>query len=215
MTHKVFPLIFGDNLPSDKMLFLAVAYLPAVFFIRNVSGFFNAYLIGYCSVTVLEAIRMKVFTKLQSLSLEFFENHKSGDLLSRIMSDTNQIQSAVVGVSNDLIKQPVTFLGALGSLIYLSFQNSQILFIFFSLMIIPISIFPIRFIGRKLYMKALSMQKEMGSITDLVSENLNAVREVRVFSLETVQIKSFLKTIRDIIPTNGTYKVLRNAAFDI
>ena len=132
MTHKVFPLIFGDNLPSDKMLFLAVAYLPAVFFIRNVSGFFNAYLIGYCSVTVLEAIRMKVFTKLQSLSLEFFENHKSGDLLSRIMSDTNQIQSAVVGVSNDLIKQPVTFLGALGSLIYLSFQNSQILFIFFS-----------------------------------------------------------------------------------
>ena len=198
MTHKVFPLIFGDNLPSDKMLFLAVAYLPAVFFIRNVSGFFNAYLIGYCSVTVLEAIRMKVFTKLQSLSLEFFENHKSGDLLSRTMSDTNQIQSAVVGVSNDLIKQPVTFLGALGSLIYLSFQNSQILFIFFSLMIIPISIFPIRFIGRKLYMKALSMQKEMGSITDLVSENLNAVREVRVFSLETVQIKSFLKTIRGL-----------------
>ncbi len=196
MSHKVFPLIFGDNPPTDKMLFFAVAYLPAVFLIRNTSGFFNAYLIGYCGVSVLEAIRLKVFTKLQSLSLDFFEIHKPGDLLSRTMSDTNQVQTAVVGVSNDLIKQPVTFLGALGSLIYLSIQNSQLIFIFFSIMIVPIVVFPIRFIGRKLYMKALAMQEEMGSVTDLVSENLIAVREVRAFSLEKLQIQSFLNTIR-------------------
>ena len=198
MSHKVFPLIFGDNPPSDKMLFFAVAYLPAVFLIRNTSGFFNAYLIGYCGVSVLEAIRLKVFTKLQSLSLDFFENHKPGDLLSRTMIDTNQVQTAVVGVSNDLIKQPVTFLGAMGALFYLSIQNSQLIFIFFSLMIVPIVVFPIRFIGRKLYMKALAMQEEMGSVTDLVSENLSAVREVRAFSLENRQIESFLKTIRSL-----------------
>lgn len=196
MSHKVFPLIFGDNPPTDKMLFIAVAYLPTVFLIRNISGFFNAYLIGYCGVSVLEAIRLKVFTKLQSLSLDFFDIHKPGDLLSRTMSDTNQVQTAVVAVSNDLIKQPVTFLGALGSLIYLSIQNSQLIFIFFSIMIVPIVVFPIRFIGRKLYMKALAMQEEMGSVTDLVSENLSAVREVRAFSLEKVQIQSFLNTIR-------------------
>ena len=196
MIHQVFPLVFGSSPPADMTLLLAVAYLPAIFFIRNLSGFFNAYLTGYCGVKVLEDIRLNVFTKLQSLSLDFFEKHKPGDLLSRMMNDTNQLQTAVVSVSNDLVKQPVTFIGALGALIYLSLQNNQLIFIFFSLMIIPVVIFPIRFIGRKLYLKAVAMQEEMGSVTEYVSENLSAVREVRAYSLEKRQTKSFLNTIR-------------------
>ena len=72
---------------------------------------------------VLEKIRLQVFAKVQKLPVSFFQKNQGGDLLSRITSDTAQLQSALIGVSNDLVKQPVTFIGAIVALVVMSVQR--------------------------------------------------------------------------------------------
>ena len=100
-----------------------------VFLIRGVSGYFNTYLINFCGVKVLEKIRVQVFTKLQRLPLSFFHKNQEGDLLSRVSNDTGQLQNAVLSISNDLVRQPITFVGAVAALVLIALQNEGMSFV--------------------------------------------------------------------------------------
>lgn len=197
MVDQVFPKIFpseGSSAPqnlSSQQLALYVAWLPAVFLIRGVSGYCNSYLISYCGVRVLEKIRLQVFSKMQMLPLSFFQKNKAGDLLSRISSDTGQIQTTLLSVSNDLIRQPVTFVGALSALVVMALQREGMAFVLLCLVVIPVCIFPIRRVGEILMRKALGMQEMAGNMTAVLSENLSASREIRAFNLQEQETKKF------------------------
>ncbi|MGB0355731.1 MAG: ABC transporter transmembrane domain-containing protein, partial [Opitutales bacterium] len=149
MVDQVFPRIFpdqGSGSPtlSNFELFYLIAWFPTVFLIRGTSGYFNSYLINYCGLRVLEKIRLQVFSKVQRLPVSFFQKNQEGDLLSRITSDTSQLQSALLGVSNDLVRQPVTFVGALVALVIMAIQREGMSFILLCLVVIPVCVFPIR-----------------------------------------------------------------------
>ena len=205
MIDQIFPKIFpnenadlAEELTSFELL-LYVVWFPAVFFIRGVSGYFNTYLINFCGVRILEKIRVDVFTKLQKLPLSFFQNNQEGDLLSRVSSDTGQLQSAVLTISNDSIKQPVTFLGAISALFLIALQNEGMSFVLLCLLVIPVCIFPIRKIGEIILKKALGMQELAGGMTAILSENLSATREVRAFNLEKREVDRFQKSSQEYL----------------
>mgnify|MGYP006269746041 CR=1 FL=1 len=177
-------------------LLFAVAFLPAAFAVRGISGFVNTYLIHFCGVRVLEQVRLKVFSKLQSLPLSFFQRHQSGELVSRVVVDTTQLQNGLVFVANDLVKQPVTFLGAIGALVFLSLREPDLAFILLCLLTIPVAVLPIRFVGRKMLKKARLMQTEAGDLTGILGENLSAPREVRAFNLREREEHRFGDSVR-------------------
>ena len=196
MVDQIFPKIFAsDDLAANDIssyqLALYVAWLPAVFLIRGLSGYFNSYLINYCGIHILEKIRLQVFGKLQKLPLAFFHNNKEGDLLSRITNDTAQLQASVLRISNDLVKQPITFLGAISYLVLKAMQSEGMAFVLLCLLVIPVCVFPIRKLGEILMGKALGMQRKIGDMTSVLSENLSASREIRAFNLEDKEEQRF------------------------
>lgn len=213
MVDQVFPVIFAndENQQSNPLSFfelaLYVSWLPAVFLIRGLSGYFNTYLISFCGIRVLEKIRLQVFSKLQKLPLLFFQKNQAGDLLSRVNSDTSQIQIAVLHVSNDLIKQPVTFLGALSALVVMALQRDGMAFVLLCLAVIPVCIFPIRRVGEILMRKALGMQEMAGSMTSVISENLSAPKEIRALNLEERENKRFQESSTKFF--NARMKVIK------
>ncbi len=211
MIDQVFPKIFPSNPEpvelSNFELFFYISWFPLVFLIRGVSGYFNSYFINYCGIRVLEKIRFKVFEKLQRLPISFFHRNQEGDLLSRMISDTAQLQSAILQVSNDLIKQPITFLGAITALIVMAIQREGMAFVLLCLVVIPICIFPIRRIGNLLLSKALEMQEKAGGLTSILSENLSAHREVRAFNLEDREKARFSDASEKFI--NARMKVIK------
>ena len=170
--------------------------IPIVFILRGASNFFNVYFVNYCGLAVLEALRMKVFSKLQHLPISFFHRHKSGDLLNRLMGDTSSLQSVISKVASDLIKEPVTLIGAIGYLIYQSIQQKESIFILLCFAVIACCVFPIRFVGRQLLKRAYQMQQQMGSLSAMASENLSAYREVRAFNLQEREMSRFLQASR-------------------
>ena len=213
MVDQVFPVIFAndENQQSNPLSFfelaLYVSWMPAVFLIRGLSGYFNTYLISFCGIRVLEKIRLQVFSKLQKLPLLFFQKNQAGDLLSRVNSDTSQIQIAVLHVSNDLIKQPVTFLGALSALVVMALQRDGMAFVLLCLAVIPVCIFPIRRVGEILMRKALGMQEMAGSMSSVISENLSAPKEIRAFNLEERENKRFQESSTKFF--NARMKVIK------
>jgi ATP-binding cassette, subfamily B, bacterial MsbA len=149
---------------------------------------FNSYLIQYAGTRVLEALRLDYFRKLQVLPLAFLQKQKTGDLISRGMTDTQTLQVALTTFANDIFKQPTTLIGALAYLGYLAFSERGVWLVLVTMAIIPLSILPIRYVGKRLINRARQVQGQLGQVSERFSENLNAAREVRAFNLEQHEV---------------------------
>jgi len=201
MAKEIFPRIFGENAEVlSKWELIGVAlWLPLVFTIRAIAGYANTYLIQYAGVHVLEALRVEYFDKLQRLPLSFYSSRSSGDLIARGLGDTNQLQNTLIAVSNEIIKQPATLIGALGYLAWLAFHEQGVMLVLLVLTIVPVCVFPIRYVGRKLVDKAWMLQAQAGSLTDRFTENLAATKEVRAFGLERHEVDRFTKQTNALV----------------
>ena len=195
MIEEIIPVFFdSDQIPLITLLILATS-MPIIMTIRAICGYFNTYLMSYCGIKVLEDLRLSVFKKLQTLPLSFYQNNQSGDLISRILGDTGRLQVTIVNTSNELIKQPFTLIGATIFFAESGLDNNAVLYIFPGLALIPICVFPVRYIGKKMLKKATTQQALEGGLTSLVNENLRGVREIRAFTLENRQQEVFCKKI--------------------
>jgi subfamily B ATP-binding cassette protein MsbA len=191
--QKVFPKVFDPNSARLTMGEIAAVamLLPAIFVVRGGAGYLNSYLFQKAGVRVLEAIRLDYFRKLQLLPLSFLQRQTTGDLISRGLADTNQLQSSLTAVANDGIKQPATLIGALVTVAWITYHQRGSALMIASLVIVPLCVFPVRYIGKKLVKRAYEMQTQLGSLTNTMNENLSAAKEVRAFGLQERQARAF------------------------
>jgi len=195
----------GETVPEAPpeipgwQVFLAAMWLPLMFLVRGVSGYFNTYLIQLAGVRILESLRLDFFKKLQILPLAFFEDKSSGDLISRGLADTNQLQVTLTTVANEAFKQPITLVSALSVLVYLALAEQGVVLVLVTLAVVPLCVLPIRFVGMKLDRRTATLQKEMGVVTERLSENLAVAREVRAFSLEDYETHRFASVTQSLI----------------
>ena len=192
------PLVTSDDKPEGMALILLLLSIPLAFSLRALGGFLNAYYMAYAGMHVLERLRIMVFEKIQHLPLAFFHKNNVGDLMSRVMGDTGQLQTALVKVVNSLVKEPATLVSAIGFLIYLTISESEVAFMLIALATVPACVLPIRAIGSRILKKAKLAQNQAGELNNVLNENLSAVREVRAYSLETREIDRFSAAARKL-----------------
>ena len=192
------PLVTSDDKPEGMALILLLLSIPLAFSLRALGGFLNAYYMAYAGMHVLERLRIMVFEKIQHLPLAFFHKNNVGDLMSRVMGDTGQLQTALVKVVNSLVKEPATLVSAVGFLIYLTISESEVAFMLIALATVPACVLPIRAIGSRILKKAKLAQNQAGELNNVLNENLSAVREVRAYSLETREIDRFSAAARKL-----------------
>ena len=192
------PLVTSDDKPEGMALILLLLSIPLAFSLRALGGFLNAYYMAYAGMHVLERLRIMVFEKIQHLPLAFFHKNNVGDLMSRVMGDTGQLQTALVKVVNSLVKEPATLVSAIGFLIYLTISESEVAFMLIALATVPACVLPIRAIGSRILKKAKLAQNQAGELNNVLNENLSAVREVRAYSLETREIDRFCAAARKL-----------------
>ena len=201
MVKWVFPRVFSAGaVPLTAWALVLVAlWTPAVFLVRGVAGYLNSYLIQLAGVRVLEALRLDYFRKLQFLPLSFIARQTTGDLISRGLSDANQLQFTLTSVANDGLKQPASLIGSLAFLGWMAFHEKGVALVLVCMAVIPLCVFPIRYVGKKLLLRAQQIQGQLGSVTDRFSENLSAAKEVRAFGLEEHEVGRFAVESRRLI----------------
>jgi subfamily B ATP-binding cassette protein MsbA len=201
LVKYVFPAIFShqaDGLSLGTVALIA-SCIPLVFLVRAVSGYLNSYYIQLSGVRILEALRLDYFRKLQVLPLSFLQRKEAGDLLSRGMADTQQLQYTLTLLANDGVKQPMTLAGAIGFLVWQAFKTNGVLLVLVCLVIVPLSVLPVGYVGRKVLRRAHQLQAHLGSVTSIFSENLAAAREVRAFGLEQREADRFAAGTRFLV----------------
>ena len=196
--QEVFPRIFTEGsrvLPTAQIVGYALL-IPMIFLVRAITGFLNSYLMSYCGIGVLEALRVELYRKLQHLPLSYLGKNRTGDLLSRLTADTQVVQQTITTSASDLVIQPLTLIGAISFLAPIALKKEGVALLLGSLAAVPLCVFPVRFVGKKLLIRARENQRLLGDISDVANQNLMAAREVRAFSLENKEVDLFAQTTR-------------------
>lgn len=189
---KLFQVLMETDIVLSQSETMGIAFMfPAIFLVIGVSLFTSGYYINYCAAKVVEDLRLKLFRLFQDVELSFFQKEQSGSLVSKVVSDCQLLQTILSQSSKNLIAQPASGISALGVLVYLCYQDTGLLPVLLSILIVPVIIFPIRYFSSKIQKKARAQQEEVGNLTSDVSQNISGAKEVRAFNLQESEYNKF------------------------
>ncbi len=173
---------------GQKYLFISCA-LVAVAALGTAIRFYLVTLLGERLVSDL---RRELFDKIINLSPNFFEKNLTGDLVSRINADTTLVQSVAGSTLSLAIRNTLLFLGG----IVLMFSTS-IKLASFSLLIIPLIVFPLLYFGRFLRKLSRQTQDKLADSAGLASEYIFAATTIQTNSYNDHAVKEYDKLIED------------------
>ena len=178
----------GEGPKIDAFLWMALL-IPGVMILRSLLSYANVYCLTWVSLRALRDMRRRVFGHLMGQSLDFFNKSQSGRLLSRVLNDTMVAQQSLVTIVGDLVKQPLTALGAIIALLYIDWK-----FTLFSLVLFPACLVPVIVYGRRVRKASRSMQNEAGVMAVILQESFAGIRVIKSFARETFQLRLFDKS---------------------
>jgi len=192
--QQLLPLMPDLSRPSRAGLVFAVLAIPAVMFIRVLSGYLNVYLTNWASVRAVADLRARLFNHLQNLSLSFFSGARTGELISRITNDT-QILYQTIGIAfNGLIREPATVIVLVALLLSQQWKLTLV-----SLIAMPACVIPIVVYGRKVRRSVRAMQTHSADLASLMHESFTANRIIKAYNLEARMLDQFRATTRNYI----------------
>jgi subfamily B ATP-binding cassette protein MsbA len=131
-------------------------------------------------------IRNKVYKKLLELPLSFYSSERKGDLMSRLSSDVSEIQWSILRSLETLVRSPITLLGSIIVMLYIS--PGLTLFSFGLFLFVGIGIGRLSKSLRKNSGKA---QESLGSILSIIDESIGGLRVIQGFGAEKYQAEKF------------------------
>lgn len=167
--------------------FICVTVLVAFFF-KNFFRYAAIYFKSFMRMAVVRDLRSQMFNKSIHLPLSYYSEERKGDLLSRMTSDLNEIEIAVVFALEMIFREPVSI--ALHLIILFSWSVELTLF---SLILLPISALVISRIGKSLKRTSAKGQKQMGVLLSIIEETLGGVRIIKAFTAEKLALDRFAK----------------------
>jgi subfamily B ATP-binding cassette protein MsbA len=182
--------IFSD---ANKVNILAkvCVLLLLFYFSKNLFGYLQSILTQYVEKTLITNLRRSMYHKFNSLSLKYFTEKRSGDVISRFINDVNLIQNTVYVTFTDLIRSPLLIIVFLTMALYISWKLTLI-----SIVIIPVALFFIVYIGKKLRKYSYRVQIKLGEFTSVIGETIYGSKIIRAFSMEEFENKKFEKKLR-------------------
>jgi subfamily B ATP-binding cassette protein MsbA len=179
--------------PRSPQLLWIIALLPVAMLFRGIGLFLNQYYLHWVATYVVNDLRVKLFTHLQRLSLDYFRRTSTGDLVSRLTLDTAAIINVIIWSMATLSREPAAVIGIVGYLIFLQPKLTLL-----SMVVLPFVVIPILVFGRKVRSSWKAAQAATAELTSQMQESFTGIRVVKAFNLEDPLAARFEGTSRRI-----------------
>lgn len=180
--------VFQQNNP--QLLNQITLILMGIFALQSVFYFIRAYLLTFVGERVMADLRLSLFNHLQDLSLSFFNERRTGELVSRVTNDVSTVRSIVTSDLSTTVSQVLTFFGALVLILVTNWRLTLFMF----LLIPAVMLIAILF-GRRLRALSSRVQDQLANATTVLEESLAGVRVVQSFTREPYEKNRFRESI--------------------
>lgn len=181
-----------NGLPPLMLLNKLIIWVMAIFLMKEFFMYFQSYFMNDLSQRVIRDIRDKVYSKFLGLSLDFYSKNSTGKLTSRITFDATIVRDSISEGFTDLVYQPIQLLVYL--IVLLSVRNYFSIpwsLVFLSIVLLPLVIYPVVALGRRIRKISEQHQVKMGDITTALFETITGIRIVKAFSMEKYELDRF------------------------
>ncbi|MDR1621702.1 MAG: ABC transporter ATP-binding protein/permease [Synergistaceae bacterium] len=184
----LFKSVVDDVLISKNMtvLNLLCVGIVVIFTLKGMALFGQQYLMNWVGQRVVMDIRVVLYDHMQRMSLRVVHASRVGELMSRITGDVATLQNLVTSTFVNLIVNGVTFFGMLGFIFYINWRLTLI-----TVTVLPAVAWLLTFAGRKLRRAGHRVQERLANLTAIVQEAFSAVRVVRAFATEELELARF------------------------
>lgn len=171
------PLLDGSFVERDPAVTRLVAGLMLfIFFARGIASFATSYLMAKIGWSVVKQLRTSLFSKYLHLPTSTFDIASSGQLLSRIIYNTEQVASAATSSMTVLVRDSATVIVLLGWMLYLNWKMTLGF-----LVIAPVVSLIVVYITRRFRKISRRIQNSMGDVAHVAEEMIEGHRVVKVF----------------------------------
>ena len=171
---------------SIEGLNIAIAFIMGGAVIMALGTYVRFYLISWLGERVSADIRAAVFNQVVSLHPAFFETNRSGDIMSRLTSDTTLLQSIIGSSLSIALRSSISSAGALIMLFITNFKLSLVV-----IFAIPAVLLPILYFGRKVRDLSRKSQDSVASVGSYAGEVIQQIKTVQSFTQEPLEKKAF------------------------
>lgn len=183
------PLMDGSFVEKNtQTIQLMPLLLIGVFLVRGVANFLTTYGLGWIARHVIKTLREEMFDKLLRLPASYFDGSATGQLMSKLLYDVEQVAAAATDAVLVLIRDTLTIIGLLAWMIYLNGMLSLII-----LLTVPLIALIVYQISARFRRISKSIQDSMGDVSHVSSEIIDGHREVKTFGSQAYEAKRFDK----------------------
>nr|PZN10674.1 MAG: ABC transporter ATP-binding protein [Caldicoprobacter oshimai] len=169
--------------------FLALAVI-AIYLLRAVSQFGTNYISHYAAWKILENIRSHLYDHLQKLSLRFFHDKQTGELMSRVLDDTRNFEQLLAHAIPTLVVNGLMLIGV--SVILFSMNLKLALYTLIPIPLLFWMVVKFSKISRPMFKEA---QKEIAEVSAILQDNFSGIKEIKAFTQEEYESKRTLSRI--------------------
>ena len=177
-----FKLIENGN---GKYLFIVMIIVPIIALIRGLSNYLQILLVNKTALNIVGDLQKKLYEKIIKSNIEIIEDNGAGNLISRLSNDTTLILQALENLLNRLLKDGLTALVLLITMIYLDWKLAIAI-----CFLVPFIAFPIYKIGKKVNNISKGAQIQIGQFTNLLNQSFQNIQTIKSFQLENREIKN-------------------------
>jgi subfamily B ATP-binding cassette protein MsbA len=172
--------------PAAVVKILVILLVPFMFILRGLLSYLNVYCLQWVATHAITDLRTRLFAHLQNLSVGFFARSNTGDLMSRINSDTMSLQNTITGTLASVVKDPVTVIGCVIVLLKMDAKLMLVIALVFPVCLIPIIVF-----SRKVRKSAVVVQDSYSELATVMHESFTGNRIIKAYNLEERAVQQF------------------------
>ncbi len=168
----------------------AISWVPVliiiIFIIRGFAGFASTYYMSWIGWRVIKSIRKEIFDKYLSLPTQFYDMASSGELISKVTFNTQNVAQAASNGITVLVRDSMTALGLFALMFYLSWQLSLCF-----LIIGPIIGIIVAVVSKAFRKISRGIQNSMGEVSHVIEEAVEGQRVVKIFGGHAYEREKF------------------------
>jgi ATP-binding cassette subfamily B protein/subfamily B ATP-binding cassette protein MsbA len=161
-----------------KLALLALA----IYAVRGVLSFLRSYMSHVAGWNVVADVRADVYKHLQKLSLRFYEDKQTGQLMSRMVNDSELLEQLIAHAIPDTLVNVLMLVGVIAILGNMSWELTLL-----SMIPIPMIVLTMQIISKYVRPAFRARQIQLGELNAALNDNLSGIREIKAFTMEDAQ----------------------------
>lgn len=169
-----------------RALVLICGFVVITFLLKNLFRYMALFFSAPLKNAVVRDIRNNIFRKVLSLPLAYFSEEKKGEIIAKMTSDVQEVESSVMSSVEVVFKEPFTIIFFLGTLVVWSPELTG-----FVLILLPLTGLVIGRVGKSLKKSSKKVQDQMGVLLSSMIEALSGLRIIKAFNATETSYNNF------------------------